>query len=345
MRDRAFGVEIECLFPGGPYRAAQLLERSGFEEWAQGDIHQDGSGTEIPSPILRGAAGFRELQAVMALLRDNGATTTRSDGLHIHHDAPEFIEDDELVERLLITWAENQEVLSEFVAPYRRDDYWACSLMTPDRIKQMKDNLERYKASTLNTRQSWNPKTQQYERRPWKLKDMAGRATINVSSLDEHGTIEFRQMEGTLDFATAKSWIMFGQAFLDSVKKRKRPFVCADAATLMKRVSLARSAELVLAEKVANPRNPEGRGDELYYEEDYCGNCDNPYDYCSCCYECGSPECACERCSGCECVTWDCLCSRDTVLNGSCQCSGCVEEREWAARGTPMTTFPSSAPF
>src|SRR5690348_13321616 len=101
MRDRAFGVEIECGFNGdgpgeppdcicvydeevGEYvpeygdhcvaccgcwesdesslgceEAARLLSNNGFDEWTY-EIHPDGSGVEIPSPILRGVEGLHE---------------------------------------------------------------------------------------------------------------------------------------------------------------------------------------------------------------------------------------------------------------------------------------------
>lgn len=274
MRDRAFGVEIECYFPGGPVRARDTLLAAGFRPWADQYIHQDGSGCEIPSPILRGQKGLNELQAVMALLRENGAYTSYEDGLHVHHDAPEFVEDDDLVTRLVTTWGANQEHISQFVAEYRRRNHWACetSAWREEHLENVLRNKESYRNDPhLSQTKAWGQKFH----------------ALNISALSEHGTIEFRQHEGTLEFAYARAWIMFGQSFLETVKGRKKFFTCSDSADLLKKVKACKSASDVLMTKVANPVVPSSLGDREYYEEDdYCGCCEDCCGSCGCCCGC-----------------------------------------------------------
>lgn len=183
--------------------AYHLLSNHGFDEWTE-EIHPDGSGVEIPSPILRGREGLRELQQVMELLSSNGFYVTQSDGMHVHHDAPEWVEDDSLVAHTLEMWEENLPLIHKFVAPNRatssmcrsyKNASYAWELEQWENFKQTKDiSLLREKFRALN-----------------------------IGKLDYTGSLEIRLHEGTLDFQKAAAWIRFGQAFLNfSLKTYKR---------------------------------------------------------------------------------------------------------------------------
>ena len=325
MRDRPFGVEIECSFPGGPYRAADTLHAAGFTDWANGDIHSDGSGTEIPSPILQGDRGLAELRAVMALLVDKGAEVTRSDGFHVHHSAPEFVNDEELQLRLVETWAANRKHISAMVSEYRRGNYWACydEFWNERKIEEVKASLGK-------------PVPYTYRNDTYKPKHFAERfAALNLYALDVHGTIEFRQHEGTLNFEHASAWIHFGQAFLETVKKRKTILSCADTTELLLKTQTAAGASITLLNKVSSPVDLPGSS----YNDDYadsCYECGEYGDYCICCYDCGSSpsNCRSPRCETCEALTYDCFCSTSTILASTCQCEVCVEIREEHAEAT-----------
>lgn len=270
MRDRAFGVEIECGAPEAAYEctcectceedqefacsycdwgcdcdsregsgceyAYNLLRDNGFHDWLD-DIHEDGSGVEIPSPILRGREGLIELRRVMELLSSHGFWTDHEDGLHVHHDAPEFVEDDELVVRLVELWEENLPVVDRFVSSDRRGgDHWACnSYQYAERYYQRADG-------------PWS-KFKQSKR----LDDLNVDKfrSLNVTALREHGTVEFRLHEGTLDFKQALAWIHFGQAFLDMAKRRKTIITCAAPLDLLKAARVSPSATRSLLTKAA----------------------------------------------------------------------------------------------
>ena len=47
------------------------------------------------------------------------------------------------------------------------------------------------------------------------------RHDLNLASLQRHGTIEIRLHEGTLHFPEAKSWIEFGQGFIERVLRHQ----------------------------------------------------------------------------------------------------------------------------
>jgi len=271
MRNRAFGVEIECGVDhygdppdheceewddelgemvqvevehcvaccgcwqddedGGPEFARKLLWENGYRDWADQNIHNDGSGVEIPSPILEGRRGLDELGEVMALLRRNGFYTTPEDGLHVHHDAPEFVENDTLIAHLVELWEENLPVIDRMVAPNRRGgDYWACNSYAtrhPSMWESFKQNKSLDNLSLDKFR------------------------SLNVTSLYEHGTVEFRLHEGTLDFNEAASWVMFGQEFLELAKRKREVVTCASVIDLLRVTRTSPKSTRRLVEKAS----------------------------------------------------------------------------------------------
>lgn len=256
MRERKFGVEIECGLRGGPRRAENVLAAGGMGHWNEGHIHMDGSGVEIPSPILQGRKGLMELKRVYELLQEAGAYVTASDGMHVHHDAPEFVNNKNNVERIVETWAANVTNINKLVHHSRRNNGACHNGWTEDSIKHLKENGE--------TVYHWH------------------RGALNISSLTEHGTIEFRQHEGTLDFNIAAAWIRFGQAMMDSVLRRKSFLTtCETPEVLLRRIRAAKGASLTLLGKDTEAQFPApvvgyADPDEYYDDDDYC---------CEACYE------------------------------------------------------------
>lgn len=185
-------------------RAERLYERG----WT--DLGWDGSELELRSPILRGKDGFAQLKAVMDGLVDMGCGTTYEDGLHVHHDAPEFVNNKDLTLLMLKSWIANRKLVYGTFVSEERDNSWACPAL-----------LERDVSSFEN------------EDNPW-----GDRNDLNYHALREHGTFELRCKEGTLDYNDAEAWIKFGQTLIDNVARRsKRPITtCADTTALLRRI-------------------------------------------------------------------------------------------------------------
>jgi hypothetical protein len=274
LRERKFGVEIECGLPGGPNEAIRLLHKTpSVAHWASEGIHSDGSGVEIPSPILQGRKGLAELRTVMQLLVDNGGYVSTEDGLHVHHDAPEFLNDRSAVERLVETWAVNQDVIDNLVHSVRRGTqgygHWACEkTWNETTVAQFKRGPE----------PSYYGHTSEYY--------PGGRGALNITALNEHGTVEFRQHEGTLDFNVAAAWIRFGQAFMENALRRKSILTCTTPEDLLRRIRASKGAALTLLSKstvgaIPTP-NPITSSRTSTYSVDYCGDCDFPVDDCDC---------------------------------------------------------------
>jgi hypothetical protein len=218
MRNRAFGVEIECNFrniTSDSYaqrdHARKVLRSAKVSsDWID-NIGFDGSGIEVRSPILSGPLGFKELGIVMNKFHENGGSTNAHDGMHVHHDAPEYIEDRELAAKLVRSWMANEPLIHKFVHS-RRVGSWACpSNWTEARVQEMLKGI------------SDDPYFRDIDPENKKVFSPIGRGALNLNSLQEHGTIEIRLHEGTLDFEKAFAWIRFGQALLNNVPKRKRP--------------------------------------------------------------------------------------------------------------------------
>ena len=216
--------------------AADLLSRNGFEHWLD-DIHPDGSGVEIPSPVLRGPQGLRELRNVMQLLRDNGFRAGGPDGLHVHHDAPEFT-DEGLLAHTVELWEDNFEHITRFVDPARRGTSWA----SPRRERGYAERYEEFKKSKkIADLPSW---------RTCALNIMP----IQNSYRGHDPNIEIRLHEGTLDFRKAAAWIHFGQAFLWAAMRsyqKREVRVCSDALDVLRMANVRGNSRRVLMEVAA----------------------------------------------------------------------------------------------
>lgn len=227
MKDRKFGVELEFSSNGlGTYGINNILEVIDAD--ANWDIGRDGSDIELRSPILQGTKGFKELKKVMNALLKEGCSTTTTDGLHIHHDAPEFANSRENTILLVKSWYQNQDAIFKFVKSNRKNS-WACGSWGINDIKQLEKDIFHNGGGFYGY----------YHRK-----------SLNIDSLDDHGTIEIRLHEGTLNYDETEAWIKFGQKFLDSCIIRKNPIPkLSDEDLLLKRIRVARKTELALKEK------------------------------------------------------------------------------------------------
>jgi len=247
---RRFGVEIECGLAGGTNAARRLFGfpsdsyyRSRNDGWA---IDYDGSGVELKTPILQGEEGYKTIRWAMKRLKDAGAYVTTHDGLHIHHDAPDFESNPAGCLQLVDSWRNNLHAIHEMVAPRRRQS-GACP------------SWGDYDYEILL---AWSNGSRGYL-------DL-NRNDLNLAALDEHGSIELRLHEGTLDAEVAISWIQFGQRFLHEASKRVRPIkFSATDADLMSRIRLSKAARAILAEKKQKDYITEATGYQLRSSDPY----------------------------------------------------------------------------
>jgi len=251
MNDRRFGVELEFNSGGiGRHGVAQVLreafDREGLQRWYfMNRIDYDGSEIELRTPILKGKEGFRKLEVVMNSLHNAGCYATTADGMHVHHDAPEFINNIDNCIRAVKSWNANRHLIYRLVDPARALDYdgeyWACPKWSNEAISLMERDREiPY----------------------WDRND------FNLNALNEHGSIEIRLHHGTLNFTEAKAWILFGQRFLNRVVKHSmRDSGNMDG--LLKKVRVNPDAKKVLIDKANQSGFYRGAGSRYYEDDEY----------------------------------------------------------------------------
>jgi hypothetical protein len=259
---RRFGVEIECGNERGYQSVGEQLRAAGYNPLSVGS---DGSGVEVRTRILQGQEGFSELKSMMGFLREIGSYVTQSDGMHVHHDCPELVTDPSKTLQVVKSWVANRRNIDPFVAPARRD-----------RSPWSSESVRRLEAICMGTTTVTEPNPyyrpgSRYadEREPSITRVIAprgrgmtgfGRNDLNISSLREHGTIEIRIHEGSLDGDQAEAWIKMCQRFLHDSIKRARPMPGApDREVLLNRLRLSKSARAVLAAKIAAGEYPAQR--------------------------------------------------------------------------------------
>lgn len=238
---RTFGVEIECGHPDGPSGVASILRQNGCSsEWRVG---ADGSGVEARTPVLEGRSGFKEFKKGMNLIRETGGYVTRRDGLHVHHGAPEVVNDRQLAARLIESWYYNTPLIEGFVAGHRCGRSAYNPPWTHSQVQQLKTSPQFSNGQHDTSSGTYDPYTRRRSGVVHYFGQCGPRGAINLHSLARHGTVELRLFEGTLDYGIAEAWVKFGQRFLNAALKRKSPLPRAsDGSELLKRLRVGKQA-------------------------------------------------------------------------------------------------------
>ena len=222
--DRKVGIEIEFHLGGRLSRqraqavAKNALVAKGINCQIEGYNHEtrdhwkivyDSSvnheSLELVSPPLKGSMVFDELKKVAEALDEIGAKVDKSCGLHIHHD----FNDAELdtFKNIYGIFARYEDAIDELVAPSRRG-------MNNRYCKSPRINLRQLEQA----RSIMEITNEIYTNRFVKL---------NCQSYRRHGTIEFRNHQGTVEYEKIANWIVLTQmiverAFEGKVKLNKK---------------------------------------------------------------------------------------------------------------------------
>ena len=196
-----YGVEIECFLN----RAAvcEGLARKGVAyEWQGRYCHTNGNtdykfkrdgsitrsrgitagheGIECVSPVLKSSDRFRSLRKVCDTLLESGAQVNRSTGLHVHIGCTH------LSERHLLNIYNNYHFLTlvfeKLFSPSRLHNNYARRLPAGVCACRSHEELDR----CLGNDRYW---------------------AVNPVAYYQHGTIEFRQHQGTVNFEKIRMWV------------------------------------------------------------------------------------------------------------------------------------------
>jgi hypothetical protein len=156
-------------------------------------------GAEMVSPILSGDEGFAELRKVCNVLESLGCKVNKSCGLHVHVGARN--ENLSFFKSFVRLYQQAEPVIDSFLAPSRRGamggNGFCRSVRLNDAALEAATNLEQVAQSigqTVDPRQARSP----------------GRyCKINLQSFGQHGTVEFRHHQGTVDADKVENWVRF----------------------------------------------------------------------------------------------------------------------------------------
>jgi len=207
---QTFGVEIEGYLPTGRSRQdlEQMLRTAGIHVRVEHLNHitgpnwkivTDGSlgnydlGVEIVSPVLSGEEGFDQLRKVCQVLMTLRARVSRRCGFHVHVGARN--RNVQFFKHLVKIYAQFEQVIDSVVAPSRRGH--ANSFCAPVRVIESRWN---YATTIEDVARSIGQTTRRDTTRYKKL---------NLNAYWQHGTVEFRQHQGTVEVAKIENWVRF----------------------------------------------------------------------------------------------------------------------------------------
>jgi len=200
--NRRFGVEIECATDiarlitlaavQGIQVKQELYNHRTVRHWklvSDRSVmvhHHSLSNIEIVSPPLRGAGGIEQLRAICTILVQIGSKVNQTCGLHVHHDAADVTSPELLL--LAKNYNHALPAIDQLVAISRRYDVNSYCKPWNHADFTLLNSLDRPNYGNLQRNKN-----------------------INFASIARHGTIEFRQHQGTIEFDKILNWVSFGQ--------------------------------------------------------------------------------------------------------------------------------------
>lgn len=246
--NRSYGIELEVATSRTRDELAEAIQREFISRGiraAGGEIQQChveaahldgpywrvvrdtsiGQGWEVVSPPLRGVNGRKEISAVVDALKRAGCDVNKDTGFHVHHDAHDMSANQ--VGTVFGLYATNQAVINFMVSPSRREGHeagkwyfckplewetvtdWGHDKFAHDKRRREADcgddSLEDKLIDRLGDGDRWEARYH----------------AVNIIALEDHGTLEFRQHQGTLNLKKIWAWINLTQSFLESAKERQ----------------------------------------------------------------------------------------------------------------------------
>lgn len=211
----SFGVEIECFGPSrseimNAFNSRSVAiesqsynhddSRTYFKIVSDGSINAThGTGNEVVSPILSGRNGLATLKAACDALNEAQACVNKSTGLHVHMDAHNL--SFEHYKSIFVNYARLELAIDSFMARSRRasNNTYCDSLRGRLARIEEADSVQGISRACSNDRYF----------------------KVNPTSITRHGTVEFRQHQGTVEFEKISMWLKFLQKMVTwSLKNR-----------------------------------------------------------------------------------------------------------------------------
>ena len=201
--NRNFGIELEMYNVNvGDLANAMRNESVEFESESYNHttrrhwkaVH-DGSisgsnAIEVVSPILQGENGMQQVKSVCKALNSLNAKVNKSCGFHVHFSATDFTI--KQWRNLFINYALFETHIDKMMPVSRRD---SNNTYCQSKKSQILANIRRIDAAA-DLREITNAISQHTRY-----------VKLNAESFWRHGTVEFRQHSGTVDFSKISAWL------------------------------------------------------------------------------------------------------------------------------------------
>lgn len=247
--NRTFGVEIEVITSHRPATLVSYINdgfiRDGitspngadmriFDAHYSHDTHtiwkivSDGSlrgrGWEVVSPPMAGMDGMNQIKSVCASLKLAGATVDRSTGLHVHHDVGNL--DAKSIGQTFALYATFQNLINYMVAPSRRREstgYGALNYGSPIEWERITANgADKFDADHRTPAgRPYQPDSIESKMRRRLASDRYN--ALNIEAVYAHGTLEFRQHQGTINSTKIWNWVLLTQSIIETAIEMRSP--------------------------------------------------------------------------------------------------------------------------
>ena len=157
---------------------------------------------ELVSPPMAGQEAKNQIKVACEALAAARAKIDKSCGLHIHHDASDFTV--ETFKRLYAMYVRFEDALDTLMPESRRDNN--------NRYCQGFKHIQQYILDSLRNCNTVTDILMIFSSRYIKL---------NCQSYQRHGTIEFRQHSGTVEFDKIWNWFVLTQTMVETAVSSK----------------------------------------------------------------------------------------------------------------------------
>lgn len=250
-----FGIEIEFRRPysGGvmdPQTIADALTAAGVNTVVEGYnhrtrrhwklIHDASSDRELVSPVLSGEDGLTQVRTAMRVLRSLGMHVTTSEGMHVHVGMARRTPEQVLA--IAETYVANSNLFDSVVARSRRPGAYNYSEWTTHmNAAELRSVRSLIAAGRSDWHESWtrsNPGHRRYR-------------STNFIAYGTHGTMEFRQHQGSLNGTKAVAWIRLLLGLVAHVDANGGGSVFASVDEMTNTLNINRTSAAFLRSRVA----------------------------------------------------------------------------------------------
>lgn len=212
-----FGVEIECYLRNDSTHEemARILREASVNattemynhhrrrDWwkliTDGSLNDYRTGCELVSPVLRGAAGIAEMRKVCQVVEQAGARIRRSCGFHVHIG---------MVNQPVTTWRNLLRLYGHFEGAV--DSFTSRTRRgTGNQYCKSTRNALRMNEVAVNSAETVESLARAYAPNSGYTQGIDRFFKVNMASFWRHGTVEFRQHQGTVDADKAEHWVKF----------------------------------------------------------------------------------------------------------------------------------------